>query len=152
MSERARITRHQLLMDVAIAAAKRSTCLRLQVGAVIGFNGRVTSVGYNGAPSGVSHCTPEICGLDKPCTRAVHAEANAIAWAARQGLATKDHYLYTTVSPCLDCSKLILSAGIGAVIFKEEYRDLTPLIYLENAGCIAYRIDVNGNIYRSCEE
>lgn len=146
-----RITRHQMLMDMAVAAAKRGTCLRLQVGAVIGFNGRVISVGYNGAPPGVSHCSRETCGPDKPCTRAVHAEANAIAWAARRGLATAEHYLYTTVSPCLDCAKLILSAGIGAVIYKDEYRDQMPLIYLENAGCTVFRIDVNGNLYRPCE-
>jgi dCMP deaminase len=152
VSETNRITRHQMLMDMATAAAKRGTCLRLQVGAVIAAQGRPLSVGYNGAPPRVSHCTPDNCGPDKPCTRAIHAEANAIAWAARQGHATLDCGIYTTVSPCLDCAKLIISAGINLIVFKEPYRDRTPLIYLENASCIVYQIDVNGNICRSWEE
>lgn len=147
-----RITRDQMLMDIATAAAKRGTCLRLQVGAAIALNGRVLSIGYNGAPPGVSHCTPESCGPEKPCTRAIHAEANAIAWAARQGHAIDGAILYTTVSPCLDCSKLILSAGIDIVVYREPYRDRTPLIYLENAGCQAYKLDVNGKLYHPCEE
>lgn len=147
-----RITRHQMLMDMAIAAAKRGTCLRLKVGAVIAAQGRVLSIGYNGAPPGVSHCTPENCGPEKPCTRAIHAEANAIAWAARQGHATEGAYLYTTISPCKACSDLILAAGIRLVVFRERYRDTLPLIYLDNAGCLSYGLDVNGNLYRSCEE
>lgn len=125
-----RISRSDMLMQFCDSAAERSTCLRNQVGAIIAVDGRPISVGYNGAAEGKSHCTPETCGPDKPCTNTVHAEANAIAFAARKGIATENAWLYCTYSPCQKCAELILSAGIKYLVFKYLYRDTAPLDYL----------------------
>ena len=129
-----RPTSDQTLMEIAVAFAKRSTCLRRKVGAVIGKGGRVLSSGYVGAPPGMPHCTPDICNPSQPCLRTIHAEANAIAWAARCGIETFGTTLYTTVSPCNDCAKLIIAAGITRIVYLETYRDLRPLLLLQEAG------------------
>jgi dCMP deaminase len=125
-----RISREDMLMSFCDAAAERSSCLRNQVGAIIAIDGRPVSVGYNGAAKGKPHCTPATCGPDKPCLNTVHAEANAIAWAARKGIATEGSWLYCTYSPCQKCAELILASGIKYLVFKKLYRDLTPLNYL----------------------
>lgn len=119
-----RISRDQMLMEMAITASKRSTCNRKHVGAIIAIEGRPISVGYAGAPSGLPHCLEHGCltGPDGGCIRTQHAEANAIAFAARKGISTEKATLYTTVSPCLACAKLILNAGIGEVWYLEKYR------------------------------
>ena len=131
-----RITREAMLMEMAQAAAKRSTCDRRHVGCVIARDGRPLSLGYNGSPSGTPHCCDVGCliGPDGGCIRTQHAEANSIAWAAREGIQVAHADLYTTVSPCLSCAKLIVNAGIRMVIYLEEYRDTSPLEYLRNAG------------------
>lgn len=135
-----RPNRDQVLMEVAKAYAQRSTCLRRQVGAVIGVDGRVLSSGYVGAPPGLPHCTPEVCSPEVPCTRTIHAEANAIAWAARTGTGTEGAVLYTTVSPCHDCAKLIIASGIRKVVFLSEYRDTEPLDFLEKAWVVVVKL------------
>jgi len=119
-----RISRDQMLMEMAIIASKRSTCTRKHVGAIIAIEGRPVSVGYAGAPSGLPHCLEHGCltGPDGGCIRTQHAEANAIAFAARKGIATEKATLYTTVSPCLACAKLIINAGIIEVWYLERYR------------------------------
>ena len=118
-----RISRDQMLMQMASVVAQRGTCPRLQVGAVISREGRVLSTGYNGAPAGLEHCghtTSEQGG----CPVAVHAEANAIVWAARYGIATNDAELHVTHMPCANCARLIINAGIRRVIFEFPYRIL----------------------------
>lgn len=124
-----RISRDQMLMEMAITASKRSTCNRKHVGAIIAIDGRPVSVGYAGAPSGLPHCLDHGCiaGPDGGCIRTQHAEANAIAWAARKGISTEKATLYTTVSPCLACAKLIINAGINEVWFLELYRKMEGL-------------------------
>ena len=129
-----RISRDELLVSVAKLVAKRSTCDRLAVGAVLANEGRIISMGYNGAPSGMPHCHPSICDQAKPCTRTVHAEANAIAFAARKGIETEGATMYCTHSPCNDCCKLIINAGIKKVVYWESYRDAKPLTLLSEAG------------------
>lgn len=123
-----------MLMEFASSAAKRSTCLRQQVGAVIAIDGRPLSIGYAGAPPGFPHCTPETCNSEKPCTLTIHAEANAISWAARNGIAVKNSTLYCTLSPCAPCAKLILAAGISKILYLKEYRDIAPLSLLLSGG------------------
>lgn len=125
-----RISRSDMLIQFCNAAAERSTCLRNQVGAIIARDGRPISVGYNGAAEGKPHCAPETCGPDKPCTNTIHAEANAIAFAARKGIATEGAWLYCTYSPCQKCAELILQAGIKFLVFEHCYRDMAPLDYL----------------------
>lgn len=119
-----------MLIEMLHAVAKRSSCLRLQVGALIVRDGRVLSIGYNGTPAGKPHCTTETCNAEKPCTSTLHAEANAIAYAARHGIALEGTWLYCTYSPCLSCAKLILSAGITLLAFENLYRDEDPLAFL----------------------
>ena len=129
-----RISRDDLLANIAQLVARRSTCLRLSVGAVLAQEGRIVSTGYNGAPAGLPHCEPETCGPDDVCVRTVHAEANVIAFAAKEGIQTMGATLYTTHSPCMECAKLIINAGIRRVVYWEEYRDPSPLELLERAG------------------
>lgn len=119
---------------IAIAAVfgTKSTCGRAHVGAIIVRKKRIISTGYNGAPSGMAHCKHG--GDNFSCTRAVHAEANAIAWAARTGTPTDEATLYTTMSPCLDCAKLIIQSGIITVVFLHEYHNREGKDLLGEAG------------------
>jgi dCMP deaminase len=131
-----RISRDEMLMEMAIIASKRSTCTRKHVGAIIAIDGRPVSVGYAGAPSGLPHCVNHGCiaGPDGGCIRTQHAEANAIAFAARKGISTEKATIYTTVSPCLACAKLIINAGITEVRFLELYRKMEGLELLDQLG------------------
>ncbi len=125
-----RPTRDQTLMRVAVIIAQRSTCNRLNVGAVVAREGRILTTGYNGPPSGMNHCSHE---SEAPCDDSVHAEANAIVWAARYGMSTNDCELFVTHSPCVNCAKLIINAGLVRVVYGVEYRDPAGLDLLEAA-------------------
>jgi len=129
-----RFSRDELLGNIAKLVAERSTCLRLQVGAILASEGRIISMGYNGAPAGMIHCHETNCSPANICTRTVHAEANAIAFAARKGIATEDSTLYTTHSLCNDCTKLVINAGIQRVIYWNAYRDFSPMMMLQDLG------------------
>jgi len=133
---RERPTRDQALMAVARIMAARSTCNRRQVGAVLAVDGRILSTGYAGAPSGLPHCSPSVCDLTTPCTRTVHAEANAIAFAARNGIRMEGATLYTTLSPCIDCAKLLINSGVKKVVYAEQYRTTDGLDLLRSVGVI----------------
>lgn len=122
------------LLEHAKIEADSSTCNRLNVGAVIARNGRIIVSGYNGAPSHLTHCGPECYPGGPPCKRAVHAEANAIAFAAKYGIATDGATMVSTDSPCLECARLIINAGIKEVYYSREYRDTLPLKELQDAG------------------
>lgn len=123
-----RIERDEVNIQVAHAMALRSTCLRKKVGCVITLEGRIIVTGYNGSASGVPHC--EECN-GPGCDIAVHAEAGAISFAARKGIALEGSTLYVTMSPCKKCADLILNAGIKKVIYDEEYRDTQGIDYLK---------------------
>lgn len=143
MISRVRPTRDEIMMGVAHEFARLGTCDRLQVGAVIHREARVISTGYNGVPSGLPHCdhSNEITihsvsgaiGEERGCQLAVHAEANAIAWAARHGLMVRGCQLVVTHMPCLDCAKLIINAGIVAVTYEQPYRKLAGIELLTRA-------------------
>lgn len=116
-----RPTIEQTLMDTARLWALRSTCSRLQVGAVIADErGVILSSGYNGALSGMPHCD-HLQRPDEPCRDAVHAEANAILWAARRGISLESAWLYVTHEPCHECAKMIIQAGVRYVRFGDRY-------------------------------
>lgn len=138
-----RPTRDQTLMQVAHTFAERSTCNRLHVGAVIAREGRVIQTGYNGPPSGMVHCNhpKSEMGTGFSCPVAVHAEINAIAFAARYGMATEHAELYVTHSPCPTCAKLIINAGIVRVAYAVEFRDLAGLDLLESAGVETFYVN-----------
>ena len=131
-----RITRDEMLMEIARIVARRSTCNRAQVGAVVAQNGRIVSTGYAGAPSGLPHCDPHICNVENPCTRTVHAEAGAISYAARSGIRLEGATLYCTHCPCLDCAKLIINTGIKRVIYDQAYRKTEGLELLRTVGIV----------------
>lgn len=121
-----------MMMAIAQSVSLRGTCPRLQVGAVISREGRVLSLGYNGAPSGLPHCH-HLEG-EGGCTRAVHAEANAVVWAARIGVAILGAEIHITHMPCLNCARLIINAGIMRVMYSQPYRLTEGIELLNEAG------------------
>ena len=117
-----RISRERLFMGVADLYADRATCIRGRVGAVAVRGGRIVATGYNGAPAGLVHCLDEGClEVNGHCVRAVHAEANLVAWAAREGIPLLGVTLYCTTQPCLPCSKLLVNAGVKTVYYRDDY-------------------------------
>lgn len=132
-----RIDRTELYLRTAYLFAKRSTCPRKQVGAVIVKDARIIAHGYNGAPAGLPHCNDVGCiiGPDGGCLRVSHAEANAISHAAKRGIAPLEGAItYLTLSPCLTCSRLLITAGISKVVFHKRYRDESGIDLLIQAG------------------
>lgn len=106
-------------IDIANTISESSKCTRAKVGAVIVKNNRIISTGYNGKPSGWEDDCREGC---EGCKYTVHAEANAITFAAKNGVSTWGSYIYVTLSPCSNCALLIIQAGIDRVYFKELYK------------------------------
>jgi dCMP deaminase len=141
-----RIPREILFGKIALLVAQRSTCPRKHVGAILVRDNRIISMGYNGSPSGMPHCEDIGCniGPDNTCMMTVHAEANAIAFAAREGIQTKGSVLYVTAEPCLTCAKLIINAGIIRVVSLSKYKDHAGTILLKDAGIEVWQTeDVN---------
>ena len=111
-------------MGIAHQAATRSTCPRKHVGAVIVRDRTVLSTGYNGSIRGLPHCEDVGCVMEEGhCITTVHAEANAILQAAKNGVGVDNAELYTTASPCWNCFKLIANSGIRKIYFGEFYRE-----------------------------
>jgi dCMP deaminase len=119
-------------MRIARELAQLSTCDRKHVGAVIVYDGRCISWGYNGTPPGMPHCTHD--PDDGECFDAIHAENNAVSFASRQGISTAQATLYVTCSPCLRCAQTLVAAGIVAVVYDEKYRDPAGIELLTKAG------------------
>lgn len=130
-----RITRGNWYYQLAKVTAKRSTCLRKQVGCVLVVDGRPIMMGYNGV---LPNQTPET-GLDEfGNSRTVHAEANAIAFCAKKGIATEGAIVYCTLQPCEKCAELLIQAGITEVHYWEEYRDDSGLKKLKENNIKCY--------------
>lgn len=119
-------------LSIATLVATRSTCTRRQVGAVLVRSRQIISTGYNGAPRGVTHCSVTGClreqlkipsGERHEICRGSHAEMNAIAQAAAEGITTRGSAVYCTHEPCSFCSKAIINAGCERVVFINEYPD-----------------------------
>lgn len=130
-------------MTMAMMASTRSTCLRRQVGAVVVRGLQVVSTGYNGAPRRTSHCQETGClrallgvpsGERQEMCRGSHAEGNAIAQAARMGIATDGATVYCTDEPCSFCTKSLLNAGIVRVVYIRPYPDKLAADLREEAG------------------
>lgn len=119
-------------LRMATEWSKLSHCKRKQVGAIIVKNGMIISDGYNGAPSGFDNCCEDNDG--KTFWYVLHAEANAISKVARSTNNAKNSTLYLTMSPCKDCSKMILQVGIKRVVFCSAYQDSKGLELLREAG------------------
>ncbi len=131
-------------MEIAELVAKRSTCLRRSVGAIVVKDKRILTTGYNGPPSGLAHCDElggclrdklEIpSGERQELSRAVHAEQNAIIQAAKFGISIDEGTLYITNYPCFICAKMLINAGIKRIIYKEGYPDKWAKEILKEAG------------------
>lgn len=117
-----RITRNELHMGIATLMSQRGTCGRAQVGCIITVDNRIISTGYNGPPPREPHCSEHVCDTSKTCSRAIHAEVNAIAHAARYGLSLNGSTLYCTHAPCPSCARLIIQSGISKVVYKYPYK------------------------------
>jgi dCMP deaminase len=122
----------QYFMDITRLVATRSSCLRRQVGALLVKDRNILATGYNGVPSGISHCETAGClrerlqvpsGERHELCRGLHAEQNAIIQAAKHGTNIDNATLYCTTMPCIICTKMIINAGIKKVIYGEGYAD-----------------------------
>lgn len=116
-----------IFMKLATDLALRSHCVKAQVGAVLTRDTRIISIGYNGPPAGTHNCDEEWpetgCARDSKgsCSLALHAEQNAILYAVKNGARLEGATLYTTLSPCIACARLIFSAGITQVYYNKSY-------------------------------
>ena len=137
-------------MDITELVAKRSTCTRREVGAVVIKNKRILSTGYNGAPSGVSHCIDIGClredlnvasGERHELCRGIHAEQNAIVQAALHGVSIDGATLFCTNLPCSICAKMIINAGIVEIYYRSGYSDEISEEMFKEAGINVIKID-----------
>ena len=116
-----------IYMGLAQQFAERSHCIRKHVGAVLVKDTRIVSVGYNGPPAGTVNCDEDYpdkgCTLDErnQCSLAIHAEQNAILYAAKERVDLKAATLYVTLSPCMACARIIYTMGIAKVVYLESY-------------------------------
>lgn len=121
-----------MFAEIALIVSKRSSCLKKQVGALLLRDNRIIAIGYNGVlphqnpDNGFNNITGE--------TNTVHAEANIIAFCAKEGIRINGCTLWVTLSPCEKCAELIIQAGIKNVVFMEHYRDYTGIQKLEDNG------------------
>lgn len=119
-------------MEIAQLVAQRSTCSRLQVGAIIARDFRIISSGYNGAPAGLMHCYHDSKETSS-CDTAVHAEINAILAAAKHGVGVDGADLYVTHFPCRACAQAIINSGIKRVYYAGDYRIMDGMKLLDFA-------------------
>jgi len=136
---------HAFYLEILKAVETRSTCAKMKVGAVIFRDGRIISTGWNGGPSGVSHCEDKYKNhnRDEKFLKShskfsekieIHAECNAITFTARNGINTNNSVIVVSYSPCMSCAKLIVSAGIEVVLYIMEYNNQhKPLMGVDNA-------------------
>jgi dCMP deaminase len=130
-------------MDITRLVARRSTCKRRAVGAIVVKDRRILSTGYNGAPSNVAHCLDVGClreqmkipsGERHELCRGIHAEQNAIIQAAYHGVSIKGAVLFCTNLPCVICAKMIINAGIVRIFYESGYADALSAEMLAGAG------------------
>lgn len=130
-------------MDIVGLVARRTTCLRRAVGAIVVKDKRILSTGYNGAPGGLRHCREAGClrerrgvpsGERHELCRGIHAEQNAIIQAARHGVSILGGTLYCTTQPCSICARMLINAGIVRICYQGGYADSLALEMLEEAG------------------
>ena len=124
---------------MATVWAKNSYCARRQVGAILVKDKMIISDGYNGTPSGFENVCEDENGITKPYV--LHAEANAITKVAKSSNSSDGSTLYVTASPCIECAKLIIQAGIKRVVYHDEYRITDGLDLLRRAGIEVVKYD-----------
>ncbi len=133
----------EYFMEITHLVAKRSTCLRRQVGAVVVKDKNILASGYNGVPSGITHCSDAGClraklnvpsGERHELCRGLHAEQNAIIQAAKHGTNIDGATLYSTTMPCIICAKMIINAGIRRIVYEQGYADQLSREMIEESG------------------
>lgn len=138
-----RISELDYYFDIVNTVAKRSTCVRRKVGAIIVRDKTILTTGYNGAPRHLNHCTDIGCireqnkiksGTRQEMCMAIHAEQNAIIQAAKTGVNIFGATLYVNTAPCIICSKMIINAGIRKVVFESNYSESMGLELFQRAG------------------
>ncbi len=145
----------QYFIDITRLVATRTTCLRRGVGAILVKDRNILATGYNGVPSGITHCGDAGCLREKmkvpsgerhELCRGLHAEQNAIIQAARHGTNIDGATLYCTTMPCIICTKMIINAGIRKVVYREGYSDDLAREMITEAGIevVQFVSDDNG--------
>lgn len=135
----------EYFMELAQVVAKRSTCNRRSVGAVLVRDKRILTTGYNGSPPGLPHCSAEGCLiLDNHCVRAIHAEQNAIIQGALHGVDLRGATCYVTSGPCVHCSKMLIAAGIKRILFQDSYTEEIGQQMVRQAGVILEQFEDRG--------
>jgi dCMP deaminase len=133
----------EYFMDITHLVAKRSTCLRRHVGALLVKDKKILATGYNGAPSRLEHCLDIGClrqkqgipsGERHELCRGLHAEQNAIIQAAYHGVEIRGATLYCTNHPCIICSKMLMNAGIQRIVYAEGYADVLAKEMIKESG------------------
>lgn len=141
----------EYFMAITKLVAKRSTCLRRHVGAILVKEKRILATGYNGAPSGLRHCEEVGClredssipsGERHELCRGLHAEQNVIIQAAYHGISIKGSILYCTNKPCVICTKMIINAGIVRIYYEDGYDDPLSDQMLAEAGLVVERLSI----------
>ena len=141
-------------MQIAELVSQRSTCLRRKVGAVIVKDRRILTTGYNGAPTGITHCDVVGCLREKlkipsgerhELCRGLHAEQNALLQAALHGISLKGATIYCTNQPCVICAKMLINAGIKEIVIKEGYPDKLAEEMLKEAGIKVRQLRIEGD-------
>ena len=131
-------------MRIAAEVATRATCDRKHVGAVIVRDRNILATGYNGSIGGLGHCDDEGHMLeDGHCVRTIHAEANAIIQAAKNGSGIAAGTIYVTASPCWGCFKMIANAGLVRIVYGEFYRDQRIFEFAQKLGIELVKIELS---------
>ena len=131
-------------MEICRVVARRSTCLRRQVGAILVSERRILATGYNGAPRGLEHCADlggcyreqmrVPSGERQELCRALHAEQNAVIQAAIHGVKLENVTAYCTTMPCVTCAKMLINADVRRIVYEAVYPDELSRLMLEEAG------------------
>ncbi len=150
----------EYFMEITRLVARRSTCMRRSVGAVLVKDKNILATGYNGAPSGVAHCLDVGClrermavqsGERHELCRGLHAEQNAIIQAAKHGTNINGATLYCTTMPCIICTKMLINAGILRIVYAQGYPDQLAEEMIEEAGIETKMFDESGQEKGSCQ-
>lgn len=149
MAQDTRPSWDEYFMQIADVAATRSTCLRRHVGAVLVHDRHILATGYNGVPAGIEHCLTRGClreelgipsGQQHELCRGLHAEQNALIQASRHGGITGDGAtLYCTAHPCVQCTKMLINAGVKRIVYRDSYPDELSSALLAEAGIATER-------------
>lgn len=142
----------QYFLTITRQVAERSTCKRAKVGAVIVRDKNILATGYNGAPAGLAHCTEVGCliyesktpsgEIEENCYRTIHAEINAIAQAAKNGVSIRDAAIYVTHTPCIHCMKVLINTGITHIFYERDYKANTVRELLASTDVVMKKVEV----------